>query len=372
MTQLKGIDVSVWNGSINWAQTKKEIDFAILRIGYGREVSQKDTRFEANYAGCKANNIPVGGYWYNYAKTVDDAKREADACIKCLNGKKFDYPIWYDIEENSVFATGKANVSKIAEVFCEALKAAGYKVGIYSSYYTFQTYFTNEVKDKYDVWLAHVGNGGAPLSNTGYPGHKEIWQYSWKGRYSGINGDVDEDWSYIDYTAQNDKNDESTPEQVKPIDPPKPAEKTVDVIYSAYIPSRWLGEIKNCNDINTNGYAGIENHIISGFGAKTSEGNLKYRVHIKTYDGKGKWLSWITQFNKANWNNGVAGYPGYTIDGIQLELEGVPGYQVMYRVSLFGTSTYLPWVKGYGEGENGYAGIFGSAIDKVQIKIVKA
>lgn len=372
MAQLKGIDVSVWNGSINWAQTKKEIDFAILRIGYGREVSQKDTRFEANYAGCKANNIPVGGYWYNYAKTVDDAKREADACIKCLNGKKFDYPIWYDIEENSVFATGKANVSKIAEVFCEALKAAGYKVGIYSSYYTFQTYFTNEVKDKYDVWLAHVGNGGAPLSNTGYPGHKEIWQYSWKGRYSGINGDVDEDWSYIDYTAQNDKNDESTPEQVKPIDPPKPAEKTVDVIYSAYIPSRWLGEIKNCNDINTNGYAGIENHIISGFGAKTSEGNLKYRVHIKTYDGKGKWLSWITQFNKANWNNGVAGYPGYTIDGIQLELEGVPGYQVMYRVSLFGTSTYLPWVKGYGEGENGYAGIFGSAIDKVQIKIVKA
>lgn len=372
MAQLKGIDVSVWNGSINWAQTKKEIDFAILRIGYGREVSQKDTRFEANYAGCKANNIPVGGYWYNYAKTVDDAKREADACIKCLNGKKFDYPIWYDIEENSVFATGKANVSKIAEVFCEALKAAGYKVGIYSSYYTFQTYFTNEVKDKYDVWLAHVGNGGAPLSNTGYPGHKEIWQYSWKGRYSGINGDVDEDWSYIDYTAQNDKNDESTSEQVKPIDPPKPAEKTVDVIYSAYIPSRWLGEIKNCNDINTNGYAGIENHIISGFGAKTSEGNLKYRVHIKTYDGKGKWLNWITQFNKANWNNGVAGYPGYTIDGIQLELEGVPGYQVMYRVSLFGTSTYLPWVKGYGEGENGYAGIFGSAIDKVQIKIVKA
>ena len=369
MAQFKGIDVSVWNGSINWAQTKKEIDFAILRIGYGREVSQKDTRFEANYAGCKANNIPVGGYWYNYAKTVDDAKREADACIKCLNGRKFDYPIWYDIEDNSVFATGKANVSKIAEVFCEALKAAGYKVGLYSSYYTFQTYFTDEVKNKYDIWLAHVGNGGAPLSNTDYPGHKEMWQYSWKGRYSGINGDVDEDWSYVDYAAQDgDDEPAPTPEPVKPVDPPKPVEKNIDVVYSAYIPSRWLGEIKNCNDVDTNGYAGIENCIISGFGAKASEGNLKYRVRVKTYDGKGKWLGWITQFNKADWNNGAAGYPGYTVDGIQLELNGVPGYQVMYRVSTFGTGTYLPWVKGLED----YAGLCGKAIDKIQVKIVKA
>lgn len=367
MAQLKGIDVSVWNGSINWALIKKEIDFAILRIGYGREVSQKDARFEANYAGCKANGVPVGGYWYNYAKTVNDAKREAQACIKCLNGRKFDYPVWYDIEENSVFATGKANVSKIAEVFCEALKAAGYKVGIYSSYYTFKTYFTEEVKNKYDIWLAHVGNGGAPLSNTGYPGHKEMWQYSWKGRYSGINGDVDEDWSYVDYAAQDNGN-KPTSEPVKPVDPPKPTDKTIDVVYSAYIPGRWLGEIKNCNDVNSMGYAGIENHIVSGFCAKASEGNLKYRVHVKTYDGKGKWLGWITQFNKADWNNGVAGYPGYTVDGLQLELEGVPGYQVMYRVSIFGTGTYLQWVKGLED----YAGLYGKAIDKIQVKIVKA
>lgn len=368
MAQLKGIDVSVWNGSINWALTKKEIDFAILRIGYGREVSQKDARFEANYAGCKANGVPVGGYWYNYAKTVDDAKKEAQACIKCLNGRKLDYPVWYDIEENSVFATGKANVSKIAEVFCEALKAAGYKVGLYSSYYTFKTYFTDEVKNKYDIWLAHVGNGGAPLSNTGYPGHKEMWQYSWKGRYSGINGDVDEDWSYVNYAEKKDDDVKPAPTPIEPVKPVKPVEKTIDVIYSAYIPGRWLGEIKNCNDVNTNGYAGIENCVVSGFGAKASEGKLRYRVHVKTYGGGGKWLGWIDQFNKADWNNGVAGYPGYTVDGIQLELTGVSGYQVMYRVSLFGTGKYLPWVKGLED----YAGLYGNAIDKIQIKIVKA
>lgn len=372
MAQLKGIDVSVWNGSINWAQTKKEIDFAILRIGYGREVSQKDTRFEANYAGCKANNIPIGGYWYNYAKTVDDAKREAQACIKCLSGRKMDYPVWYDIEENSVFATGKANVSKIAEVFCEALKAAGYKVGIYSSYYAFKTYFTDEVKNKYDVWLAHVGNGGAPLSQTGYPGHKEMWQYSWKGKYSGINGDVDEDWSYVDYAAK----DEPTPEPEKPAEPEKPVEpekptvpdKNIDTFYRVFT-GMWWAEIKNTNDVNTMGYAGVETLPIYGLAAKASEGKLRYRVHVKNGN---KWFDWIDQYNIGDWNSGVAGYPGYQIDGIQMELTGVPGYQVQYRVSLTNNKNYLPWVKGYGEGNDGYAGIFGSAIDKVQIKIVKA
>ena len=362
MAQLKGIDVSQWNGSINWYQAKSAIDFAILRIGYGREVSQKDIKFDTNYNGCKTNKIPMGGYWYNYAKTVEDAKREADACIKVLAGRKFDYPLWYDIEENSVFATGKENVSKIAEVFCEALKAAGYKVGIYSSYYTFQTYFTEDVKKKYDIWLAHVGNGGAPLSNTGYPGHKEMWQYSWTGKIPGINGNVDEDWSYVNYAEKEDEDVKPAPEPVKP-EPPKPVEKTIDVVYSSYVNGRWLGEIKNCNDVNDMGYAGIENYGMAGFGAKASEGTLRYRVHV----GRGKWFDWIDKYNRNDWNNGVAGYPGNWIDGIQMELVGVPGYQVMYRVSIYGRRDYLPWVKGLED----YAGLYGNIIDKVQVKIVK-
>lgn len=357
MAQLKGIDVSVWNGTINWFQVKSKIDFAILRVGYGREVSQKDAKFEANYSGCKANKIPVGGYWYNYAKTVEDAKREADACLKCLAGKNLDYPLWYDIEENSVFATGKDNVSKIADTFCTILKEAGYKVGIYSSYYAFQTYFTEDVKKKYDIWLAHVGNGGVPLSNTGYPGHKEMWQYSWKGNYPGIGGDVDEDWSYVDYAKKEEE--KPAPEPVKP----EPTAKNIDVVYSAYVNGRWLGEIKNCNDTNDMGYAGIENCSISGFGAKASEGTLKYRVHV----AYGNWYDWISKYNRNDWNNGVAGYPGNWIDGIQMELVGVPGYQVMYRVSIYGRKDYLPWVKGLED----YAGLYGNIIDKVQVKIVK-
>ena len=363
--QMKGIDVSVWNGKIDWSLAKQDIEFAILRAGFGRLTSQKDGQFENNYKGCKENNITFGVYWYNYATTVEDAKKEAQACIEVLKGKTFDMPVWYDIEENSVFATGKANVSKIAEAFCEALKAAGYKVGIYSSLCTFRAYFTEEVKNKYDIWLAHVGNGGYPLSKTPYEGHKEMWQYSWKGTIKGIKGDVDEDYCYKDYTSA------VTPEPVKPdtpVTPDKPVDggEKIDAIYSAFI-GRWLGTITNYNDVNTNGYAGIPKRGISGLAAKASKGTLRYRVHTVN----GNWLGWITDFNQANWATGVAGIKGRNIDGIQAELVGVPGYQVEYRVGTYQTKGYLNWIHGYGLGSMGYAGIYGQTIDRIQMRIVK-
>ena len=367
MEKLKGIDVSVWNGSINWSQAKKEIDFAILRAGYGRETSQKDQKFDANYGGCKANKIPIGAYWYNYAKTPADAKKEVEACIKVLKGKTFDYPIWYDIEEPSVLSTGKENVSAIAKVFCEALKEAGYKVGIYSSYSGLKNSFTDEVKNMYDVWVAHVGNGGAPLSETGYPGHKEIWQYSWKGNIAGISGDVDEDWCYVDYlkkkeeSVKEEKIEEKKSESKK--EEKEKTEKTIDVYYSVYSNGRWLGEIKNFNEIDDMGYAGIARNSITGLTVKATQGTIKYRVHA---GGLNKWFSWIDKSDRNDWETGIAGTTNYWIDEIQMELVDAPGYQVEYRVSVVNKG-YLPWVRGLED----YAGLRGFVIDKIQIRIVK-
>ena len=72
----KGIDVSVYQGNIEWNKVKADsIDFAILRAGYGREFSQKDAKFERNYAGCLEHDISVGAYWYSYALTPEDAKK---------------------------------------------------------------------------------------------------------------------------------------------------------------------------------------------------------------------------------------------------------------------------------------------------------
>ena len=363
--QMKGIDVSAWNGKIDWSLAKQDIEFAILRAGFGRLTSQKDGQFENNYKGCKGNNITFGVYWYNYATTVEDAKKEAQACIEVLKGKTFDMPVWYDIEENNVFATGKENVSKIADTFCQELKKAGFKVGIYSFYAALLSSFTDDVKNKYDIWLANVGNGGYPLSKTNYGGHKEMWQYSWKGTIKGIKGDVDEDYCYKDYISA------VTPEPAKPdtpVIPDKPTDggKKIDAIYSAYI-GRWLGTITNYNDVNTNGYAGIPKRGISGLAAKASKGTLRYRVHTVN----GKWLGWITDFNQANWATGVAGIKGRNIDGIQAELVGVPGYQVEYRVGTYQTKGYLNWIRGYGVGEMGYAGIYSQTIDRIQMRIIK-
>jgi GH25 family lysozyme M1 (1,4-beta-N-acetylmuramidase) len=194
-----GIDVSKHNGVINWNAVKQsgEVDFAILRAGYGKSISQKDAKFEQNYAGAKAAGIPVGAYWYCYAKTPAEAKQEALVCIECLKGKQFELPVYYDIEEDATFRTGINNVSAIADTFCEELEKAGYYVGIYAAKSHLENYFTNSVKNRYTVWVAHVN-----VTKTNYTGIYTVWQYSWKGKIPGIKGDVDLDYCYRDFPEE--------------------------------------------------------------------------------------------------------------------------------------------------------------------------
>ena len=156
---------------------------------------------------------------------------------------------------------------------------------------------------------------------------------------------------------------------VKPVE--KPAVTTVDKInvkYRAYSSGKWWGEVINYNNINSNGYAGIENGPIRGIAIKADKGQLKYRVHIKG----GGWLGWISNYDINNWRTGCAGNKIRDIDAIQIDFSGVPGYKVRYRVSTIYTKSYLNWIEGYNTSNSmGYAGIFGKAIDKIQIEIIK-
>ena len=156
---------------------------------------------------------------------------------------------------------------------------------------------------------------------------------------------------------------------VKPVE--KPAATTVDKInvkYRAYSSGKWWGEVINYNNINSNGYAGIENGPIRGVAIKADKGQLKYRVHIKG----GGWLGWISNYDINNWRTGCAGNKIRDIDAIQIDFSGVPGYKVRYRVSTIYTKSYLNWIEGYNTSNSmGYAGIFGKAIDKIQIEIIK-
>ena len=191
---MKGIDVSVHNGNIDWQKVKNAgIDFAILRAGYGRLASQKDERFEQNYSGAKAAGIPIGAYWYSYAMSEDEARLEADVFLSIIKGKQFEFPVYYDVEEKKQFALGKEKVSAIMRAFLERVEAAGYFVGLYGSASSLTTHTADDIKSRYTIWLAHWVN------QTSYGGAYGIWQHSEKGRVDGINGNVDLDIGYKDF-----------------------------------------------------------------------------------------------------------------------------------------------------------------------------
>lgn len=187
----KGIDVSKWQGHIDWQRVK--VDFAIIRAGIS---TSKDVRFEENYAGATAAGIPVGVYWYLKAMTVEAAHREAAACIKAISGKKLSYPVYADIEETAQLRLGRDKLSDIAAAFLADIEAAGFFAGLYSSKSHLETCFTAHIRERYAVWVAHYGVG-----KTTYSGRYGMWQYTDKGTVDGISGAVDLDIAYEDYPA---------------------------------------------------------------------------------------------------------------------------------------------------------------------------
>ena len=192
----KGIDISYCQKKVDWAKVTG-VEFVILRAGYGKYDTQKDSMFESHYAGAKKAGIPVGAYWYSYAKTEDDARKEADVCIKTLAGKQYEYPIYYDVEEKTQLDLGKEKVSAIIRAFLERVEAAGYWVGLYMSASPLSTLVEEDILKRYAVWVAHVN-----VSKPAYGGGYGLWQYSWKGSIPGIDGDVDCDYAYVDYPAK--------------------------------------------------------------------------------------------------------------------------------------------------------------------------
>ena len=186
----KGIDVSKWQGTIDWyAVTKsKSVDFVIIRAGYS---TKKDAKFEANYTGCKKYKIPCGAYFYSYAKTVAEAKAEAKAFLEMIKGKTFEYPVYFDIEDKSQMNLSKTLLTDICVAWCSIVEKAGYYVGIYSNLdWLANRLDTNRLK-VYDLWLAQWASN--PKRSCG------MWQYSNKGKINGITGDVDLNESFRDY-----------------------------------------------------------------------------------------------------------------------------------------------------------------------------
>ena len=193
MTNI-GIDVSKHQGVIDWAKVKAaNIAFAMIRAGYGKVSSQKDSKFEENYKNAKAVGIPVGAYHYSYAKTVEDAKKEAQVFLSWIAGKQFEYPVVFDIEDASQANLGKQLISDIIRAFCSAVESAGYYVSVYANKDWLLNRIDDDVKKKYDTWLAEW------REEPTYTGNFGIHQYTSKGSVSGITGNVDMNKSTKDY-----------------------------------------------------------------------------------------------------------------------------------------------------------------------------
>lgn len=101
---LFGIDVSYHNGEIDFSKLKSQVNFVLMRAGYGNKTDEesKEVKFDTYYADAKANGISVGTYWYCYALNPDEALVEAQTFLKKVKGKKFEWPVYYDVEEGSV------------------------------------------------------------------------------------------------------------------------------------------------------------------------------------------------------------------------------------------------------------------------------
>lgn len=192
----KGIDVSKHQGTIDWQKVKTSgVDFAMIRAGYGRYDNQKDEYFEENYKNAKQAGVKVGAYLYSYAKSVDDAKKEAETFLKWISGKQFEYPVAFDVEEKEQSDKGKQFVSDIIRAFCETVEKAGYYVCIYANKYWLDNFVDADCKKKYDTWLAQWAEKAT------YSGKYGIWQYSSQGSVNGISGRSDLDESYKDYPS---------------------------------------------------------------------------------------------------------------------------------------------------------------------------
>lgn len=201
--EIKGIDVSSNQGKPDWSKVAKSgIKFAILRV---HQRSGVDGSFEYNYKGCKSNGILIGGYKYSYALTPAQAIDEAENLISVLGGRGLDFPVFYDLEWSNQRKLGKQAIENIAVAFLTRMKKAGYKVGIYCNMDWYNNVLTDELR-KYECWIArYPADDNGSVQERLRPSVGVGWQYSSKGKVSGISGNVDMDVFYKDYRGTTQK-----------------------------------------------------------------------------------------------------------------------------------------------------------------------
>ncbi len=194
-----GIDVSKWNGTIDWNAVKNSgISYVIIRCGYrgsSKGALIEDSKFQANIKGATAAGLKVGVYFFTQAVDEREAVEEASMVLGLIKNYKISYPVFLDVESSGGRGDGISREMRTAvcRAFCETIQQQGYTAGIYAN----KTWLENKIDagalSAYKIWLAQYAQ--APT----YTGRYDMWQYRSTGRVSGISGDVDMNQSYLGY-----------------------------------------------------------------------------------------------------------------------------------------------------------------------------
>lgn len=224
---MKGIDVSKWNGDIDWQKVAAtDVDYAIIRCGYGDNYTYQDDEYwEKNVKGCEENNIPYGVYIYSYAETVEQAKSEVAHVLRLIEGHTLNFPIYLDVEDEVQAKLPKATLTQIINTFVNAIHNQGYEVGIYANLNWWMNYIDASIANNqtWFKWVAQYNDIGCT-----YSGIYQMWQCTSTGRVDGIYGDVDLNFWFAPvrtraYNARNIKVNPPAKPPVKKVTAPQRA-----------------------------------------------------------------------------------------------------------------------------------------------------
>lgn len=197
----KGIDVSTFNGKIDWEKVRDEsdIDYAIIRCGYGNNYAdQDDAQWLYNVSECSRLGIPFGVYLYSYAMDTKEALSEAEHVLRLIDGYELTLPVYLDLEDEKYTGTlSNKEIADIAETFCTRIQQAGYDVGVYANLYWFRERLTDTRFEQWEKWVAQYNY------QCDYEGNYGMWQCTSSGQVLGITGRVDLNFDFLDRGYKN-------------------------------------------------------------------------------------------------------------------------------------------------------------------------
>ena len=333
---LKGIDVSEHNGVIDWTQVKNsDVDYAILRIGYGNNETWQDDRYwKRNADACTALGIPFGVYIYSYAQNVEEAKSEAEHVLRQIRGYKLAYPVYLDMEDNSTVKLGKEGLKKNAETFADIILNAGYEVGVYANLNWWNNYLTDPVFDNWHRWVAQYN------VQCDYTGHYEMWQCTSGAKVPGIKGSTDVNFYFETYP---------------------PTSKNASISYRTHVQNiGWQGWRGTGETAGTEGQSLRLEALEIALSTSGLSGDVSYRTHVQN-------IGWQQPVS----GGGTAGTSGQglRLEAVQIALTGEVAqyYDIYYRVHAqnFG---WLGWAK-----NDEMAGTvnYGYRLEGLQIQLVR-